>query len=197
MASAIFAPTWRSVRPGLSHPGTLACTRSIASPAALSAPDLGRRLAHPQRGKDGARETLLRRREDVLEREHVQRPHPVGQGDRARVADGARDHPERVLGFSPGQDFQAEGAGRRGLRRLELKPGHQQERVPLRGDRQAGQPLKLLGVIAGHVAQVGARGKQQDVQATGPDRFGDPGEALARVQGGIGAHVSPYAHGLR
>ena len=37
MASAIFAPTWRSVRPGLSHPGTLACTRSIASPAALSA----------------------------------------------------------------------------------------------------------------------------------------------------------------
>ena len=37
MASAIFTPTWRSVCPALSQFGTLACTRSIASPAALSA----------------------------------------------------------------------------------------------------------------------------------------------------------------
>jgi hypothetical protein len=100
-----------------------------------------------------------------------------------RVADGIPDHPERMLGFTPRDDVQVERAGRRGLRRFELKPRHHEERVPVGGHRQARQPLELLGVVAGHVAQVGAGREQQDVQAVGADRFGHGSKALARVQG--------------
>ena len=64
------------------------------------------------------------------------------------------------------------------------RAGHDQERVAVGGHRQAGEPLQLLGVVAGHVAQVGPRGEQQDVDARLADGLLHPGEALGRVQGG-------------
>ena len=81
MASAILTPTWRSVCPALSQCGTLACTRSIASPASLSAAT----SAGVLRIRSGDRTSEASRwpapGQGLRELEHVQRPHPVAQGD--------------------------------------------------------------------------------------------------------------------
>ena len=141
MASAIFAPTWRSVRPGLSQPGTLACTRSIAAPAARSAPTSAADL----RIRSGERTVLARRCSASGKRllnastcsAHIRSDTATERGSPTALAiipNGSSVSPQVT-------NFQAEVAGRRGLRRHQLKPGHEEERVTVRGDGQAGQPL--------------------------------------------------------
>ena len=150
--------------------------------------DLGRRLTHPQRRDHLGRQPQARVWQRLRELEDVQRPHPVAQRDQLRAADLVRDDPERVRELAPGDHVDVQLAGRRGLGRLQLEAGHDQERVVVGGHRQAGEPLQLLGVVAGHVAQVGPGGEQQDVDARLSDCLLHPGESLGRVEGGIGGH---------
>ena len=156
--------------------------------------DLGRRLAHPQRRHHLGRQPQARGRQRLRELEDVQRPHPVAQRDELRAADLARDDPERVRELAPRDHVDVQLAGRRGLGRLQLESGHDQERVVVGGHRQAGEPLQLLGVVAGHVAQVGPGGEQQDVDARLTDGLLHPGESLGRVEGGVGGHEISSVH---
>ena len=129
MASAILAPTWRSVSPGLSQPGTLACTRSIASPASSSAPTSAADL----RIRSGDSTVLARcwLASGRCPRTAARAAPTCGRTGRwtAGRRRAGLDHPERERGLPPRHDLQVERAGRRGLRRLQLKLRHQQERV--------------------------------------------------------------------
>ena len=191
MASAILTPTWRSVCPALSQLGTFACTRSIASPASLSAAT----SAGVLRIRSGDRTVLASRWPAPGSAcanwstcsAHIRSLRATSRGRRP-----CGDQRERVGGLAPRDHFQVQLARRGGLRRLQLEGRDDQERLAVGGHRQAGEPLQLLGVVARHVAQVGPRGEQQDVDARLADGLLDPGESLGRVQGGVGGHGSAF-----
>ena len=127
--------------------------------------DLGGSLPDPQRTQGAAGQRLAHAGQRVTEPQHEQRPHPVGQADRRDAPEQAGDQAERVVGLLPRDDLQAERAGRRGLRGGQLQARHEQGRVAVRRDGQAGQAFQLLGVVAGDVAQVRAGRQQHGVQA--------------------------------
>ena len=169
----------------------MACTRSIASPAALSAATSAGvlRIRSGDTTSDASRWPALG---SALANWRTCSAHIRSlRRDELRAADLARDDPERVRRARPTGHVHVQLAGRGGLRRLQLKGGHDQERVAVGRHRQAGEPLQLLGVVAGHVAQVGPRGEQQDVDACHGDGLLHPGESLGRVEGGVGGHGAP------
>ena len=127
--------------------------------------DLGGALARPQAAQGGAGQAELGRGQRGAEPEHHHRPHAVRQAHRGDRAEPGGDQRVRVVRLVPGRHLQAEAPGGRGLRGGQLQPRHHQERVPGRGQDQAGEPLQLLRVVAGHVAQVRARGEQQRTQS--------------------------------
>ena len=70
--------------------------------------------------------------------------------------------------------------GRLGGRAFE--PGHDEGRLALGGQHQAGQPLPRVGVVAGEVPQVGAGREQQGVQAGGGGRALRGDQPIRRIQ---------------
>ena len=80
--------------------------------------------------------------------QHLLGPHPVGQPDRADPADPTGDEGVRVLGLAPAQhlDAQPRDAGR--LHGRHLQAGHDQERLAVGRQDQAGQALQREGVVA-------------------------------------------------
>jgi len=202
MASAICAPTSRSVRPPAASSDVrvhavdrLTASRSALTSAAVLRIRSGDRIAdarlcvapeRPARIQGRAAPTCGRERE---------RPRSV-------TVKSGRDHPERIRGFTPRDHLDAKGRRRRGLRCLELEGGNQQEWFAVRRDREAGEPFKLLGVVAGHVAQSApgvSRRTSSPLAAPRPGR----GRGARRVQGVStaasvaafvavsGGHVSP------
>ena len=162
--------------------------------------DAGQVLAHP--------------RQRVPQPEHHQRPHPVRQANPAlRHPEPRGDQRVRVVGLVPRDEIQAQAARGRRLRSGQLEPRHDHERpgpgggragrVRRRRNHQAGEPLKLVRVVAGQVAQVRAGGEQQSGQARIPGRRRGQVKPARRVEARIkpvGVHhalrssVTPFPH---
>ena len=130
--------------------------------------DLRRGLADPQLTQHLPGQPLRGAGKRGAQREDLLGPHPVGQPHRRRRAVEGGDHQGVRVGAVDVVDDADPGGGRGGrLRRRAFQPGHDQGRLALGGQHQAGQPLPRVGVVAGQVAQVGAGGEQQGVQAGG------------------------------
>ena len=187
------AATCRSVRPARSQPGTRACTRSMASPAARSAATSAGLL----RARSARRAMLARSWRRRAARRAAAAPSAPTSGPTARP--GRVPGPSRpatsAYGSSvssqamisrprpPAGDAWAAGSSSRGTTRNgRRRPGR-----PRHG--QAGQPLELVRVVAGQVAQVRSGGEQQRVQARlrwprpRPARAGPPGRGPVRPVG--------------
>ena len=183
IASAISAPTCRSVRPGPQPAGHLGVHPVDGRAGLAQRGDLGWVLAHPQVAQRRAGQHLAGPGQRIPQLQDHQGPHLVGQPGAGHRPQPVRDQRVRVLGLLPGDQLQAEPGRRGGLGRGQLEPRHHQEgRVAAAGIDQAGQPFELLGVVAGHVAQVGAGRQQQCVQSFGPHPLGHGGQPAGRVQ---------------
>ena len=144
--------------------------------------DLGRCLADPQPPQCRARQRLAGAGHRVAETEHHHGPHLAGQAHRCRAAQAPGDRLIGVVGLVPHHQVQVHAAHRGRLGRGQFQPGHHQEGGARRGHREAGQPLGLVRVIPGQVAQIRPGGEQQRVKP-GPGRgLGGPLQPARRVQ---------------
>ena len=144
--------------------------------------DLGRALPDPQGAQRAAGQRQPRAGQRVAELQHGQRPHPVRQADRGDGPEAVRDQGERVVGLLPGDHLQVERPGRGGLGRGQFQPRHEQHRLRAGRDRQAGQPLQLLGVVADGVPQVGPGRQQHGIEAGRSGRLPDLLEPVRGIQ---------------
>ena len=197
IAAAMSAPTCASVRPALRNSPIRACTRSIAAPAARSCADLGGVLADPQLAHDRAGEGLRGLGQGVAQPEHVHRGHRVGHRDPGGAAGEVADQQVRVLAVVPGDDLDAELVERQVRPARRLQPRHDQRgrrAVPGGGEHEAGQALVARAVGVEEVAQVGARGDQQQLDVLlGGDVAGPP-DPVGEQRGGNGrCHARQYA----
>ena len=150
--------------------------------------DLRRGLADAQLAQHLAGEPLRGAGQRRAQGEDLLGPHPVGEPDRRRRAvEGGHDKGVRVgaVGvvddaYAGGRRGDASAAGRSSLGTIERGRA-------LGGQHQAGQPLPRVGVVAGQVAQVGAGGEQQRVQAGGGGGALRGDQPVRRVQL-VGSH---------
>ena len=174
-------PPARSGRAAAS-PAPGACTRSIAAPASRSAATSAGVLRIRSPRSAALARPWLGAGQRGPEPEHHQRPHPVRQADRRRTgpsrpatsAYGSSVSSQATISRPrpPAGEACAAGSSSRGTTRNGGRPA---------GHRQAGQPLQLMRVVAGHVAQVRARGEQQRAE---PGRRRPPSAARSSRSAG-------------
>jgi hypothetical protein len=132
--------------------------------------DLGRGLDHPQPVDDRAGQLQDRTRQCLLHPQGVLGPGARAHGDPGGcstqpLGDRGGQDGEGVVRLVPGQHLQPERAGGRGAHHRRLQPGHDQQGLTAARHDQRRQPLHGVGVVAAQVAQVGARGDDEDVDA--------------------------------
>ena len=202
MAAAMSAPTCasRAARlEELAHAGVHPVDRR-ARGAQLG--DLGGVLAHPQLGDDRPGQRLRGLRQGLAQPEHVLRGHRVGDREPGGAAGQVADQQVGVLAVVPGDDLDAEVVQRQPGPARRLQPGHDQRgrrAVPGRGQHQAGEPLVAGAFGVEQVAQVRARGDQQQVDAVlggdvarAPDAVGEQCGGNGRSRGAR-SHEAQYA----
>jgi hypothetical protein len=165
----------------LAHPRVYRVDRR-AGPAQCG--HLRRRLAHPQRGEDLTGQSLVRTRQRRAQGEGVLGPHPVGHAHGAgrRPAQGGHDQRVRVAAVGVVDDLHAGAGGRGRLRGGAFERGHDQRRLAVGRQHQAGEALQGECVVAGQVSQVGTGRDEQRVEAGGGGAAAGRGEPRWRVQ---------------
>jgi hypothetical protein len=127
---------------------------------------LGRVLAHPQLPHHRPGEGLLHVGERGAQRQHVRGRHRVGEPDPARAATQVAHEQVGVLPVAPRDDLDPQLVeGDVGEPRCLQARHHQRGRgaVARRGQHQAGEALVGLAGDAQQVAQIRARGDEQQV----------------------------------